>query len=853
MINHSNVATLPGVISGTGSLAQIGTGTTTLTGDNTYTGGTTISAGTLQLGNGGTTGSVVGNVIDNGNLNFNRSDVVTFPGLISGTGTVAQTGSGITLLTNQNTYTGGTTISAGTLELGNGGTTGSIVGNVTDNGRLSFNRSDVVTFPGLISGTGSLAQTATATTTLTNNNIYTGGTTISHGTLELGNGGTSGSVVGNITNNAALVINRSNEITLTGVISGTGSLAQIGTGTTILTGQNTYTGGTTISAGTLQLGNGGTTGSILGNVSDNGTLSFNRSDVVTFPGLISGTGAVTQTGTGTTILTNNNTYTGGTTISHGTLELGNGGTTGSIVGNITDDAALVVNRSNAFTLPGVISGTGSLAQVGTGTTTLTGNNTFTGITTITAGTLQLGNGGTTGGLVGNIVDDTGLVINRSGSLKLPGTISGQGTLTQVGPGSTTLTGPNSYSGGTIIQDGSLIAVSASALGSGSVLIEGPDSILNAQKTQITNSGTPQQSPVTVLNGGTALIQGGSIRAVAGAAIAVGGSQSSLDTVSLTGTSISSPAAAILATGTSNANISINGGTTLTPGNGILLQGNSTGATNVGVNNNALTGNIQVVTGTANIVLNNPQLTGWINQNALTGAFGVNPNDPPSAFNALPPSNVNLSLDPSTWTMTASSTLNTLSVTPGSRIIFSPPATGGPFKTLVTNNLLGTRATFAMNVDLPVFRGDLLVVSQRSEGAHLVSFNNQPQDVEVPANRALLVVQTSDGASSFQGEADAGTFRIQLVRGNSSTLLPNQNSWYLFREGQPVPPPTPPPPTPPPVPPSEGLTNTANAAIGTYSSTIPLFYADMQTLVQRVGRVAPVERIGACRATDDYDR
>ena len=84
-------------------------------------------------------------------------------------------------------------------------------------------------------------------------------------------------------------------------ISGTGGCAQIGTGTTILTANNTYTGGTTISAGTLQLGNGGTTGSIVGNVVDNGALAFNRSDAYAFAGPISGSGSLPQIGTGTTI------------------------------------------------------------------------------------------------------------------------------------------------------------------------------------------------------------------------------------------------------------------------------------------------------------------------------------------------------------------------------------------------------------------------------------------------------------------------------------------------------------------------------------------------------------------------
>jgi outer membrane autotransporter protein len=95
---------------------------------------------------------------------------------------------------------------------------------------------------------------------------------------------------------------------------------QIGPGTTILTGTNTYTGGTTISAGTLQLGNGGTTGSITGNVIDNGILAFNRSDSVTFNGVIGGQGALVKQGGGTLTLTGMSTeFTGPTTVDEGSL------------------------------------------------------------------------------------------------------------------------------------------------------------------------------------------------------------------------------------------------------------------------------------------------------------------------------------------------------------------------------------------------------------------------------------------------------------------------------------------------------------------------------------------------------
>ncbi len=141
-------------------LHQAGSSTLILTGTNTYTGGTTISAGTLQIGNGGTTGSIVGNVLNNSALVFSRSDVLVVDGAISGSGSVTVQNApfaGFTVLTANNTYTGGTTISSGTLLLGNGAggsTSGSIVGNVLNNGLLRFNRSNDIVFDGVISGNG---------------------------------------------------------------------------------------------------------------------------------------------------------------------------------------------------------------------------------------------------------------------------------------------------------------------------------------------------------------------------------------------------------------------------------------------------------------------------------------------------------------------------------------------------------------------------------------------------------------------------------------------------------------------------------------------------------------------------
>ncbi|MXV58429.1 autotransporter-associated beta strand repeat-containing protein, partial [Saccharibacter sp. EH70] len=212
-------------------------------------------------------------------------------------------------------------------------TTGSIASkNINNNGTLSVNRSDDVKLDQHISGTGGLNQDGTGKTTLTNDNTYTGDTNINHGTLQLGDGGTTGSIKSkNINNNGTLTVNRSDDVKLDQHISGTGGLNQDGSGKTTLTNDNTYTGDTNINHGTLQLGDGGTTGSIASkNINNNGTLSVNRSDDVKLDQHISGTGGLNQDGSGKTTLTNDNTYTGDTNINHGTLQLGDGGTTGSI-------------------------------------------------------------------------------------------------------------------------------------------------------------------------------------------------------------------------------------------------------------------------------------------------------------------------------------------------------------------------------------------------------------------------------------------------------------------------------------------------------------------------------------------
>ncbi|WP_273727408.1 autotransporter outer membrane beta-barrel domain-containing protein [Brucella gallinifaecis] len=224
--------------------------------------------------------------------------------------------------------------------------------------------------------------------------------TIKQGVLQIGNGGTSGNVTGNIITGidanvkGTLTFNRTDNLTLNGVLSGTGNVVQKGSGTTILTGNNTYTGGTAINSGILQIGNGGTSGSIVGDVVNSTALHFNRSDSLTYNGIISGTGSVTQKGGGTTILTADQTYTGGTTVQTGTLQLGNGGMTGSFKGNatISSGGALAFNRSGMTSFNGVLSGNGALRQEGPGSLSIDSDNSgFGGMTSVTGGTFLVHN------------------------------------------------------------------------------------------------------------------------------------------------------------------------------------------------------------------------------------------------------------------------------------------------------------------------------------------------------------------------------------------------------------------------------------------------------------------------------
>lgn len=357
-----------GSISGGSAFVKQGVGTLTFAGANTYSGGTTISGGSLQVGNGGTSGSVSGNIVNDSALIFNRSNNMTFAGSHSGTGSLTKLGAGTLILSGAHTHTGGTTISSGTLQVGAGLSGGSLTGNVTNNSVFAFDRSTALTFSGTHSGMGSLLKNGSGMLTFTGDHTHTGGTTVSEGILRIGNGGTTGTISGAIGNNAQVVFNRSNNHTHSGLMTGTGSLVKEGNATLILTGAFGHSGGTTISGGTLQLGNGGTTGSLTGSTVNSGTFAVNRSNDYTFSGAISGAGGFVQSGAGRTVLSGANSYDGPTLVSAGTLattsqaSLGstNGATT--VLSGSTLELGPLPSINDRYQEPLHLTGTGSAGQ-----------------------------------------------------------------------------------------------------------------------------------------------------------------------------------------------------------------------------------------------------------------------------------------------------------------------------------------------------------------------------------------------------------------------------------------------------------------------------------------------------------
>ncbi|EED8112442.1 AIDA autotransporter-like protein ShdA, partial [Salmonella enterica subsp. enterica serovar Kentucky] len=436
--------TFDNVISGSGKVEKSGDDALTLSGSNTYTGGTLISGGTLVASNVEALGT--GDVTDNATLALNAGG--DFTNNIGGTGRVEKSGDQTLTLSGSNTYTGGTLISSGTLVATSVDALGT--GNVTNNATLALNTGG--DFINNIGGTGRVEKSGDDALTLSGSNTYTGGTLISGGTLVANDVNALGT--GDVTDNAALMLNTGGDFINN--IGGTGRVEKSGDDTLTLSGSNTYTGGTLISGGTLVANDVNALGT--GDVTDNATLALNA--VGDFNNAIGGSGKVEKSGDDTLTLSGSNTYTGGTLINGGTLVASNVEALGT--GDVTDDATLELNTGGKF--DNAISGSGNVVKSGADTLTLSGSNTYTGGTTINDGTLVATSVDALG--TGDVTDDATLELNTGGDFD--NAISGSGQVVKSGDDTLTLSGSNTYTGGTLISSGTLVANDVNALGTGDV-------------------------------------------------------------------------------------------------------------------------------------------------------------------------------------------------------------------------------------------------------------------------------------------------------------------------------------------------------------------------------------------------
>ncbi|CAM2910907.1 Pyrrolo-quinoline quinone [Ectopseudomonas mendocina] len=455
-----------------------------LTFDMDQASGLVLTGGTITLG-GGTTQT----------FTHGAGDTAAINSIVAGSGALTKAGAGeLSLSGAGNTFSGGTSISAGTLTVSGGNAlsdSGSVsvasgatlalsgneaVGNLSGagsinlgNSTLSTNQSADTSFSGTISGNGGLtvsqSVSATYALTLSGSNSYSGATTLlNYGWLKL-NGEAS------ISNSSAVQVNGNSVLTLLSDQT-IGSLASSAATASIQLGSYTLSAG-----------------------GDNSST--------TVAGVISGNGALIKQGTGTLTLAGNNTYAGSTTVSAGTLSiasdanLGAGslilaGSTLDISGATTIDNAITltgnssIGNASAVTLSSAISGAYDLSKTGSGTLTLSASNSY-GATYVNAGTLSvssdanLGSGavnlaaGTTLALTGATTIDNAIILGGNATLAasanatVSGVVSGAFTLTKTGASTLTLSGANTY-GATTVSAGTLSVASDGNLGSGALTL-----------------------------------------------------------------------------------------------------------------------------------------------------------------------------------------------------------------------------------------------------------------------------------------------------------------------------------------------------------------------------------------------
>ncbi len=524
--------TVASAITGEGAILKSGAGTLSFPGANSYSGATTIDAGWLELGVGGTAGSLSSSstITNNGRLVVIRSDTVTqgtdFSGdPIVGSGFVMQgESSGRLVLNAANTYSGGTRFGrfpaawGGQISTLEGGTIEVLDNSAIGTGGVTFEKGGTLEL-----GVSGLSLV---------NSFFAGNWSSSPHTIRLDEDGlATGTLSGNVqihdgTGSGFQVdVGTDDALTMSGkfyrTAGGGAGITKVGAGTLTLTGDSAnppggdnLVGHIKVNAGTVQLGDGGSAGTTASarqiQVSAGATFAVNQSDTVTqgtdfSSSAISGDGGFTQAGSGKTVLNVANTYTGNTTISAGTLALSGSGTLGggTYAGDISNSGTFKYNSPEDQELSGTISGSGTLNMVhNTSTLTLSGVGNTIGALNAAGGTLVLAGNSTTT-VSGNIkvanssVDDGGsgtLTVQDSASLTAEGGFS-------VGQ-ENSVDGTVSQSGGTVTLNGSATIAVWSNLSGTYTMSDGTLNVTNSFLTL----GWDGQGYLNV-NGGTANLEG----------------------------------------------------------------------------------------------------------------------------------------------------------------------------------------------------------------------------------------------------------------------------------------------------------------------------------------------------------
>ncbi|EGJ4765826.1 fibronectin-binding autotransporter adhesin ShdA [Salmonella enterica subsp. enterica serovar Meleagridis] len=463
---------------GGSKLTKQGDGTLILSNTGNDYGDTEIVGGILAAKDAASLGTGDVTIAESATLALSQG---TLDNNVTGEGQIVKSGSDELIVTGDNTYSGGTTISGGTLTVDHADSLGT--GTIANSSVLQVGEGEL---ENTLSGTGSLVKTGTGELTLSGDNSYSGGTTITGGTLTADHADSLGT--GTIANSGVLKVG---EGELENTLSGTGSLVKTGTGELTLSGDNTYSGGTTITGGTLTADNADSLGT--GAVANNGVLQVGEGEL---KNTLSGTGSLVKIGTGELTLSGDNTYSGGTTISGGTLTADHADSLGS--GDIDNSGVLQVGEGE---LENTLSGSGSLVKTGTGELTLSGdNNTYFGDTTIAGGTLIAANVNALGS--GNIDNSGTLMLDANGAFKLANVTTHSGATTALAAGSTLDAGQFTQEDGSTLSIDLGAATDDAVITADSVTLGGTLNVTGIGS--VTDSWTPEAYTYTLIDSDSAI-------------------------------------------------------------------------------------------------------------------------------------------------------------------------------------------------------------------------------------------------------------------------------------------------------------------------------------------------------------